>query len=54
MIQKCTCKNDYQDSKHGVGNRVKNPLKPATGRPQQVRCTVCLSVSTGNQSVSGK
>ena len=38
-IIKCTCKNDYQDSKYGQGNRVCN----ATKEPDKTgyRCTVC-------------
>jgi len=44
MIKKCTCKNEYQDKKHGKNNRVFN----ATGKKNKqaktaYRCTVCGS-----------
>ncbi len=43
MIQKCTCKSDYQDQKHGAQMRVFNPLKKGVkGNDQKHRCTVCL------------
>jgi len=42
MILKCTCKNDYQDAKYGIGNRVMNPAgKDSARRSVKYRCTVC-------------
>ena len=35
-IKKCDCKHEYQDRKHGKGNRVMN--KTAN---DNYRCTVC-------------
>lgn len=43
-ISQCSCKHEYQDKKHGQGNRVKNPCKKgSTGAGY--RCTVCSNVS---------
>lgn len=39
MIMKCNCKHDYQDKKHGYGNRVHNETGSGQGR-----CTVCKTV----------
>lgn len=44
MIKLCKCKNNYQDKKHGAGNRVHNPLKKMEKMPQRYRCTVCGEV----------
>ena len=38
MILKCTCNNEYQDSRYGLKMRVFNPLKKGLGK---VRCTIC-------------
>lgn len=41
MIKRCTCKNEYQDKKHGKNMRVMNKLfKGKTGDVKH-RCTVC-------------
>lgn len=42
MIVTCTCQHSYQDSKHGLHQRVANPMK----NRDQARCTVCLKVHT--------
>ena len=36
MIQKCVCKNEYQDKRYGVGMRVHT-----VGIKGDKRCTVC-------------
>lgn len=36
MIGKCTCKHEYQDQKHGKGNRVFNKTMK-----NDYRCTIC-------------
>ena len=41
-IVKCACKNDYQDSKYGKGNRVANKTTSSKGTTPTFRCTVCL------------
>ena len=38
MILRCDCKHEGQDSLHGKGNRVFNPIS----KPGFYRCTVCL------------
>lgn len=40
-IKKCSCKNKYQDSKYGVGNRVTNLTNKTAGSKTISRCTVC-------------
>ena len=41
-IIKCICKNEYQDEKYGIGNRVANEKK-AGG----LTCSVCHKVHGG-------
>lgn len=36
VIEKCDCKNDFQDRRYGKGKRVKNETKGGGAR-----CTVC-------------
>jgi predicted SprT family Zn-dependent metalloprotease len=37
MIINCTCKNSFQDERHGFGKRVGNPMK----KTNAYRCTSC-------------
>lgn len=39
-IQKCTCKDEWQDIKYGKGLRVMNMCQ----KPPGFRCTVCGTV----------
>jgi hypothetical protein len=42
MILRCTCKNKYQDEKHGPGMRVHNIVPPKKGVSEVLyRCTIC-------------
>lgn len=40
-VKKCTCKNEYQDAKHGKQLRVMNPLHSGKSGIKKYRCTVC-------------
>ena len=46
-ILKCTCKNSYQDAKHGHGRRVHNKTKKGADGANIYRCTVCGSEKSG-------
>jgi len=45
-IKKCTCANEYQDTKYGTGKRVMNKTTKTAGAKPLYRCTVCLSTTT--------
>jgi hypothetical protein len=53
MILKCVCSHEYQDKKHGSGNRVHNPLKDDKGG-QMWRCTICKTERLGAQGGGNK
>jgi len=42
MIYPCSCKNEFQDTKYGKGNRLHNPCKSLSKEKDMgIRCTVC-------------
>lgn len=44
-IMQCTCRNEYQDTVYGKGNRVHNYAM----KPKSWRCTVCGQVQQGSK-----
>jgi hypothetical protein len=50
MILHCGCKHEYQDEKHGEGNRVHNWAE----KKKVWRCVVCLSEKSENVSTVTK
>jgi hypothetical protein len=44
-VMKCSCTNEYQDTKYGTGMRVHN-LKSQQGKPVGWKCTCCGTVRT--------
>lgn len=51
MILACTCKNTFQDSKYGPGNRVHNRVRP-NDNPPSYSCAVC-STERNAKNVDG-
>lgn len=45
MRIKCTCHHEYQDNRYGKGVRVATPKKLSQGKPTEVKCTVCGTVT---------
>ena len=45
MVIKCSCKNDYQDQKHGATMRVFNPIKSGNPGMGAYRCTICKATA---------
>lgn len=45
-VIKCSCSNEYQDSKYGKGKRVANSTNKLVGDKVVHRCTVCNKEGT--------
>lgn len=43
-VQKCSCKNEFQDKLYGNGMRVHNYKAKQQNKVQEVCCSVCSSV----------